>query len=339
MVLSCFPVMPWLALMQIRCTHGTGHAHRDLPCQERAWLLAWMLRPYTKTMDRGTAGPPSNGWPMRWKSADWRACFMQAMGPRCDWTCATYPWMAIIWTLPQCSSSMVACFTLTTVASSRTPGPGIRMKTTWGPPEATHSWPSESVSGSPSSWPQGSSGRHWMGGYCQRQHPRVSNAQFPSASPWGWYAGASAGNTQGPRLWPGPGRYPYTQWGEVPRPTAYLQVCRVVQGGCCPPAPHLQPSSSLPQVGARQRGLQYRPSRADARIPLPHHLASDLVLPSSIGHRSWGQQQQSVIQMLQLSPEGPKWWWPRSIVFRRLLSQEKHPVTTEIIQYKIHRRL
>ena len=37
----------------------------------------------------------------------------------------------------------------------------------------------------------------WMGRYCLRQHPRVSNAQFPSTSPWGRYAGASAGDTGG----------------------------------------------------------------------------------------------------------------------------------------------
>ena len=41
---------------------------------------------------------------------------------------------------------------------------------------------------------------------------RVSNAQFPSGSRWGQYPGASAGNTWGPHLWPGPGGYPYT-WG------------------------------------------------------------------------------------------------------------------------------
>ena len=169
--------------------------------------MAWLLRPCTTTMERGTAGLPSNGWPMRQKSAGWRACCMQARGPRCDWTSATNPWMAIIRTLPRCSSSIVACFTVTTVMSLWTPSSALlqgrgrstmkRTKTTWGPPVATHSWPSGSASRSPTSWPQRSSGRQWMGGYCRRQHPRVSNAQFPSASPWGRYAGASAGDTRG----------------------------------------------------------------------------------------------------------------------------------------------
>ena len=193
-----------------------------------SWTMAWMLRPCTKTMERGTAGLPSNGWPMRQKSTGWRARCMQATGPRCDWTCATYPWMAIIRTLPQCPSSIVACFTVTTVMSLRTPSSALlpgrgrsamkRTKTTWGPPVATHSWPSGSASGSPSSWPQRSSGRQWMGGHCRRQHPRVSNAQFPSGSLWGQYAGASAGDTQGPHLRPGPGGYPYTRGveGQVP---------------------------------------------------------------------------------------------------------------------------
>ena len=77
--------------------------------------MAWMLRPCTTTMERGTAGLPSNGWPIRQKSAGWKTCCMQATGPRCDWTCTTYPWMAIIRTLPRCSSSIGACFTVTTV--------------------------------------------------------------------------------------------------------------------------------------------------------------------------------------------------------------------------------
>ena len=229
MVLSCFLVVPWLALMQIRCTHGPA---QDITIQLAmsgvSRTMAWMLRPCTTTIERGTAGLSSNGWPMRQKSAGWRACCMQAMSPRCDWTCATYPWMAIIWTLPRCSSSIVACFTVMCVTSSRTPGSTLllgrgrsamkRTKTTWGSLVPKHSWPSGSASGSPSSWPQQGSGHQWMGGYCRRQHPRVSNAQFASASPWGWYAGASAGNTRGPHLRPGPGGYPYTRGveGQVP---------------------------------------------------------------------------------------------------------------------------
>ena len=183
--------------------------------------MAWMLRSCTTTMERGTAGLPSNGWPMRQKSAGRRACCMQTTGPRCDWTCTIYPWMAIIRTLPRCSSSIVACFTVTTVMSLRTPNSALlqgrgrstmkRTKITWGPPVATHSWPSGSARGSPSSWPQCSSGLQWMGGYCRQQHPRVTNAQFSSASPWGRYTGASAGDTWGPYLRPGPGGYPYTR--------------------------------------------------------------------------------------------------------------------------------
>ena len=188
--------------------------------------MAWMLRPCNTTIERGTAGLPSNGWPMRQKSAGWRARCMQATGPRCDWTCATYPWMAIIWTLPQCSSSIVACFTVTTVMSLRTPSsaplPGRgrsaikRTKTTWGPPVATHWWPSGSTSGSPSSWPQLSAAV--VSGWVGTVGGRVSNVQFPSGSLWGQYAGASAGNTRGPHLRPGPGGYPYTQGveGQVP---------------------------------------------------------------------------------------------------------------------------
>ena len=175
MLLSCFPVVPWSALMQICCNHGPWcrTCPSGLAMSGVRRTMAWMLRSCIMTMDHGTAGPPFNGWPMRQKSAGWRACCMQATGLSCDGTCATNPWMAIIQTLPRCSSSMAACFTVTTVARPRTPGSALllgrgrsamkRMKTTWGTPVATHSWPSGSARGSPSSWPQCSSGRRWVG--------------------------------------------------------------------------------------------------------------------------------------------------------------------------------
>ena len=179
-----------------------------------------------------------NGWPTRWKSMGWRASCMRPMCPWCDWVCATYSWRAIIWT-PRCSSSTIACFTVTTLASLRTPGSALlprrgrkklkRMKNMWGPPVATHSWPSGSMSGCPLRATTRTRQRESAGRRCQWQHPTFANARFLSASPWDQYAGASAGHTQGPHL----GEYPYTRLaeGQVLGPTTHLQIRGVVQGG------------------------------------------------------------------------------------------------------------
>ena len=101
-VLSCFPVRPWSALMQTHCSHGPA---QDMPirtCHVESELDYGLD---AEAMYHNYGALPSNGWRMRQKSTGWRACCMQATGPRCDWTCATYPWMAIMRTLPRCSSS------------------------------------------------------------------------------------------------------------------------------------------------------------------------------------------------------------------------------------------
>ena len=81
MVLGCILVVPWSTLMQIRCSHGPWcrTCLSGLAMSGVSQTMAWMLRPCTTTMDCGTAGPPSNGWPMRRKSAGWRACCMQGV--------------------------------------------------------------------------------------------------------------------------------------------------------------------------------------------------------------------------------------------------------------------
>ena len=84
--------------------------------------MAWMPRACPTATGRTTAGPLCNGWPTRWKSTGWRACCMLPTDLRCNLGCGTCPWTIIIWTLQWCFSSTAACFTVTTVTSSRTPG-------------------------------------------------------------------------------------------------------------------------------------------------------------------------------------------------------------------------
>ena len=90
-----------------------------------SWAMAWMPRARPTDMGSATAGPHSNGWPTRWNSVGWRACCIPTMDLRCDSACGTCLWVAVIQTSPWCSSSMAACFTVTTVASSRTPGSAL----------------------------------------------------------------------------------------------------------------------------------------------------------------------------------------------------------------------
>ena len=230
-----------LALWRLQCcTHGAWcrTCPSGLGTSEASQTMALMSRPCPTSMNHITTGLPCNGWPTRWKSMGWRASCMRPMCPWCDWACATYSWRAIIWT-PRCSSSTIACFTVTTLASLRTPGSALlprrgrkklkRMKNMWGPPVATHSWPSGSMSGCPLRATTRTRQRASAGRRCQWQHPTFANARFLSASPWDQYAGASAGHTQGPHL----GEYPYTRLaeGQVLGPTTHLQIRGVVQGG------------------------------------------------------------------------------------------------------------
>ena len=155
----------WLDLMTIHFTPGPWHRTcPSTPARSGASrTMPWMLRACPMAMGHAIAGPPSNGWARIWKSVRWRACCTPPTGPRCDWACGTCPWTAIIRTLPWCSSSMAACFTVTTAASSRMPGSALLprrggstskgTKTTWGSLVTTRSWPSGSASGRPSSAP------------------------------------------------------------------------------------------------------------------------------------------------------------------------------------------
>ena len=157
------PVAPWLVLVLINFTPGPWHRKWPSgPARSKAsQTMAWMPRACPTDIGHAIAGPPSNGWPTRRKPTSWRACCMPPTGLRCDWACGTCPWVAIIRTQPQCSSSMAACFTVKTVASSRMSGSALLprrggstpkgMKTTWGPLVVTRSQPSGSVSRRPSS--------------------------------------------------------------------------------------------------------------------------------------------------------------------------------------------
>ena len=193
--LVTFAFMRDLALWRLQCcTHGAWcrTCPSGLGTSEASQTMAWMSRPCPTSMNHITTGLPCNGWPTRRKSMGWRASCMQPMCPWCDWACATYSWRAIIWT-PRCSSSTIACFTVTTLASLRTPGSALlprrgrkklkRMKNMWGPPVATHSWPSGSMSGCPLRATTRT--RQWAsaGRRCQWQHPTFANARFLSANP------------------------------------------------------------------------------------------------------------------------------------------------------------
>ena len=196
-----------------------------------------MWRAHPTAMVHSTAGPPSNGWPMRQKSAGWRACCMQPTDLRCRWMADGWlssrhhhgvpvPWLPVSRSrLSQVRGRL---------APSYCPGEAGAHRKRWRPSEG-HLWLHARdhlgvwVGGPQALRPQQSGcGRslHWC--------PAADNGWLPFAGPWDWNAGASAGHTWGLCLQPCPGGHPCTQGaeGQVLGPTTHLQIRRGIQGGC-----------------------------------------------------------------------------------------------------------